>query len=83
MLVDQRFGHGTWQTILTERSKRIEAAKAARKEQIRVRKQQQEEIMEIAGYFAIGLCVVVLVFGVLFAFMSFGDIMKTGALDGN
>ena len=83
VLVDQRFGHGTWQTILTERSKRIEAAKAARKEQIRVRKQQQEEIMEIAGYFAIGLCVVVLVFGVLFAFMSFGDIMKTGALDGN
>ena len=39
--------------------------------------------MEIAGYFAIRLCVVVLVFGVLFAFMSFGDIMKTGALDGN
>ena len=83
VLVDQRVGHGTWQTILTERSKRIEAAKAARKEQIRVRKQQQEEIMEIAGYFAIGLCVVGLVFGVLFAFMSFGDIMKTGALDGN
>ena len=32
VLIDQRFGHGTWQTILTERNKRIEAAKEAQKE---------------------------------------------------
>ena len=43
VLVDQRFGHGTWQTIITERAKRIEAAKAAEKERIKVKKQQQEE----------------------------------------
>ena len=61
ILVDQRFGHGTWQTILTERSKRIEAAKAARKEQIRVKRKQQEELIQLAGYFAIGLCVIVLI----------------------
>ena len=34
VLVDQRFGHGTWQAILTERNKRIEAAKEEQKERI-------------------------------------------------
>ena len=61
VLVDQRFGHGTWQTILTERNKRIEQAKAARKEQIRVRRQQQAELMELAKYFFIGLVGIVFI----------------------
>ena len=61
VLIDQRFDHGTWQTILTERNKRIEAAKQARKEQIRVKRQQQAELMELAKYFFIGLCIIVLI----------------------
>ena len=61
VLIDQRFGHGTWQTILTERNKRIEAAKQARKEQLRVKRQQQAELMELAKYFFIGLCIIVLI----------------------
>tara|TARA_R100000808_G_scaffold23992_1_gene54185 strand:- start:59 stop:562 length:504 start_codon:yes stop_codon:yes gene_type:complete len=61
VLVDQRFGHGTWQSILTERNKRIEEAKAARKEQIRVKRQQQEELMELAKYFFIGLVGIVFI----------------------
>ena len=61
VLVDQRFGHGTWQTILTERNKRIEEAKAARKEQIRVKRQQQQELMELAKYFFIGLVGIVFI----------------------
>jgi hypothetical protein len=83
VLVDQRFGHGTWQAILTERAKRIEAAKKARKEAIKVKKKQQEEIMEILGYFIMGLCVIILVAGVLFAVMSFADVVRTGAFNGN
>ena len=63
VLVDQRFGHGTWQTIITERAKRIEAAKAAEKERIKVKKQQQEEFMELAAMFFIGLIVVGSAFG--------------------
>tara|TARA_X000001388_G_C2182067_1_gene103979 strand:+ start:39 stop:536 length:498 start_codon:yes stop_codon:yes gene_type:complete len=78
VLVDQRFGHGTWQSILTERAKRIEAAKAAEKERIKVKKQQQEEIMEVMGYFAIGLCIVVFIFGILFAVVSFAEVMRNG-----
>ena len=61
VLVDQRFGHGTWATILKERNKRIEEAKAARKEQIRVKRQQQEELMELAKYFFIGLVGIVFI----------------------
>ena len=61
VLIDQRFGHGTWQSILTERNKRIEEAKAARKEQIRVKRQQQQELMELAKYFFIGLVGIVFI----------------------
>ena len=73
VLVDQRFGHGTWQTILTERNKRIEAAKEARKEQIRVRRKQQEELMQLAGYFAIGLCVIILIGGMAVIYSVFAS----------
>ena len=73
VLVDQRFGHGTWQTILTERNKRIEAAKEARKEQIRVRRKQQEELMQLAGYFAIGLCGIILIGGMAIIYSVFAS----------
>jgi len=83
VLVDQRFGHGTWLSILTERNKRVEEAKAARKEAIRVKKRQQQEIMEILGYFITGLCVIVLLVGILFAVVTFADVIITGGLNGN
>jgi len=71
VLVDQRFGHGTWQTILTERSKRIEAAKAAKKEQIRVRKQQQQEIAEMLSIGFIILVAMAAAFGGLYILWNF------------
>tara|TARA_R100001440_G_scaffold17594_2_gene29628 strand:+ start:717 stop:1193 length:477 start_codon:yes stop_codon:yes gene_type:complete len=71
VLVDQRFGHGTWQTIITERAKRIEAAKAAEKERIKVKKQQQEEFMEVAAMFFIGLIVVGSAFGAAYVLWTY------------
>jgi|TARA_Y100000114_G_scaffold151580_1_gene168500 hypothetical protein len=71
VLVDQRFGHGTWQTIITERAKRIEAAKAAEKERIKVKKQQQEEFMEMAAMFFIGLIVVGSAFGAAYVLWTY------------
>ena len=45
-MIALRFGHGTWQGIVTERAKRIQAAKeaalAARKQKAR----EQEELMD-------------------------------------
>ena len=47
VLVDQRFGHGTWAGILAERKKRIDELKEAEKERMRIKKQQQEELIEM------------------------------------
>ena len=49
VLVDQRFGHGTWAGILAERKKRIDELKEAEKERMRIKKQQQEELITL-GY---------------------------------
>ena len=57
-MIDQRFGHGTWVGIVTERAKRIqeakEAALAARKEKAI----KQEETMETIKMTAIVLGVI-------------------------
>jgi len=78
VMVDQRFGHGTWAGILAERKKRIDAAKEAERERRIAQKKQQEELMEIAGYITIGLCIIILIFGVLVGFTAFanGDFNK-------
>ena len=49
-MVDMRFGHGTWRSIVDERAKRIreakEAAALARKEAARKHKEFQENIKQ-------------------------------------
>lgn len=55
-LVDLRFGHGTWQSIITERAKRLrEHQEQERQERIRKEAQQEEMLIFIAvglGLFA-------------------------------
>ena len=54
-LINLRFGPGTWQEILTERKRRIDARNQAIREE-RARKQKQaEEIGEIIKYAGIGI----------------------------
>ena len=72
-MVDQRFGHGTWQAILTERNKRIEAAKEEQKERIRVKNKQKEELMEFLSYFVIGAAVLALLLGAVIGVVAFAD----------
>lgn len=67
-MVDMRFGHGTWKSIVAERAKRIqeqkEAAAKARREQLR----KDEEFMDTCKVVAvIGGCI--LVIAGLFVFM--------------
>ncbi len=78
VMVDQRFGHGTWAGILSERKKRIDAAKEAERQRRIAQKKQQEEIMEIVGYITVGLCIIILIFGILVGFTAFanGDFKK-------
>ena len=70
VLVDQRFGHGTWASIIAERKKRIDEAKKAEKERIKVRKQQQEELLEILSFLFLGGVGIIALFGIVYIFMN-------------
>ena len=69
-MVDLRFGHGTWASIVAERAKRIqqakEAAAIARKEAARKQKELEENIKAAALIFivivvAVGLFVILMI----------------------
>jgi ElaB/YqjD/DUF883 family membrane-anchored ribosome-binding protein len=45
-MVDMRFGHGTWKSIVTERAKRIQEAKEAAAQARREAQRAQDEMME-------------------------------------
>ena len=45
-MVDMRFGHGTWRSIVDERAKRIREAKEAEAEARRLKRQQEKEAAE-------------------------------------
>lgn len=69
-LIDLRFGHGTWRSILDERARRIqearEAAMRAKREKIR----QQKEFEETVKNVVLTLTVVMVAFGFfVFLFM--------------
>jgi len=62
VMVDQRFGHGTWQGIVNERARRIQEAKQeARQQQIEQNK-KNHELMEIAKTVGISLLALIFVF---------------------
>ena len=73
-MVDFRFGHGTWASILAERQKRIQQAKEARAAQRKMERERQQEMFENfkIGAIAVGLVVVIigLFIGVLTATAS-------------
>ena len=45
-MIDMRFGHGTWSGIVTERAKRIQAAKEAALLARKKKAKEQEELVE-------------------------------------
>ena len=73
-MVDFRFGHGTWASILAERAKRIQEAKEARARARKAELLRQQEMLENfkIGAIAVGLVVVIigLFIGVLTATAS-------------
>ena len=58
VLIDQRFGHGTFKSIVDLRAKHIQEAKERAKEEAKARKAKQEEIMEAVAI-GIGILLVV------------------------
>ena len=63
IMIDNRFGYGTWRQIVNERAKRIQEEKERIREEKRQKRQRQEEIMhfvKIAGFSSFGIMVIVL-----------------------
>jgi len=75
-LIDFRFGHGTWKSIVDERAKRIreakEAAEEARKEKIRKQKELEDGLKTAAGILIGSLLIIGAFIGVIWMIMS-GD----------
>lgn len=72
VMVDQRFGHGTWQGIVNERARRIQEAKEIAKQEQIERNRKNHEIMEIAKSVGISLMAIIFVvacitFSIMFA----------------
>tara|TARA_E500000318_G_scaffold100020_1_gene102426 strand:+ start:620 stop:1090 length:471 start_codon:yes stop_codon:yes gene_type:complete len=63
VLINNRFGYGTWRQIVNERARRIQEEKERILEEKRKKRQEQEELMHIikvTGLSAFGLMVIVL-----------------------
>jgi hypothetical protein len=61
VMVDQRFGHGTWQGIVNERARRLQEAKAVAKRAQIERNLKNHEMMETAKTIGISLMAVIFV----------------------
>ena len=64
-LIDLRFGHGTWQSIIKERAKRLREQQKAEKQQRLAEEKHQEEMMFGAAVI-VGLLIAVGVFAFLY-----------------
>ena len=62
-LIDLRFGHGTWQGIITERARRIQEAK---EEQARLQREARKKKEELLNALGITLGIIVGAVGIIF-----------------
>ena len=85
LLIDHRFGYGTWKTILLERKKRIEAHKEHLRKVRAVKLKKKQELFSLLTQVSIGIGTIILVTGlaiVIFVLNSctfspvFGDDVK-------
>jgi len=65
-LINLRFGHGTWDEILTERKRRIDKVKENRKKALAERNRKVKEVQQILTYALIGVAVVMVICAVLY-----------------
>ena len=66
LLIDNRFGHGTWEQILSERSEKIKQAKEAVRLKKVEKRQQQKELIDTLQTMGIIFCVLAVVGIMLF-----------------
>jgi len=64
ILIDNRFGYGTWRQIVNERAKRLQEEKERIREQNREkrrRKEEMAEIFKIVGFTALGITTILFI----------------------
>ena len=66
-LINLRFGPNTWQEILSERKRRIDAAKEQKRQAIAERNRKVKEIQDILTYATIGIGVVFCISLIIYA----------------
>tara|TARA_Y100001937_G_C7124300_1_gene334148 strand:- start:140 stop:607 length:468 start_codon:yes stop_codon:yes gene_type:complete len=66
-LINLRFGPNTWQEILSERKRRIDAAKERKRQAIAERNRKVKEIQDILTYATIGIGVVFCISLIIYA----------------
>ena len=71
-LIDHRFGHGTWATIINERAKRIQQAKEVEAEKRRAKFRKHQELMKDVTTFGIVLGVIAVICVALGLLWKFG-----------
>jgi len=64
-LIDFRFGHGTWQSIINERAKRIQEQKEQERLE-RIRKEKQTEEILVISAIGVGLLTILGIFAFLY-----------------
>ena len=64
-LVDLRFGHGTWQSIINERAKRLREQQEQQRLE-RLRKEKQTEDIMVAAAIGLGLLTALGIFAFLY-----------------
>jgi len=70
ILVDNRFGYGTWREIVNERAKRLQEEKEAEREATRLKIKKRKEMLDTVSFFVYvvaGILATVLVGGLGFA----------------
>lgn len=70
ILVDNRFGYGTWREIVNERAKRLQEEKEAEREAKRLKIKKRKELMDnvaLVVYVISGVLVTILIGGLGFA----------------
>ena len=70
-MIDYRFGHGTWASIIAERARRIQEMREHAKQELRAKHAKQKEIMEVFSVLAIVICVALLLIGGLIFWVKY------------
>ena len=71
LLIDYRFGHGTWAGIIAERARRIQEAKEAELEQRRILIRKRKARMETLTAGAVGVSIVGVIVLLIIAALKF------------